>query len=138
MHNGNVPEFMHQWFYQISGMDPNKVPPEHRLEELIVKQLRKAESMKEALSKYDWGIRQEGNDKCYRTLLKLTKNEMIHDQLMKNRAQLTNRAGVNAHVGGNAGAPAPPCPAGQGRNFYKQGYCAAYNSEKGCPYGHDK
>ena len=33
IHNGDVGEFIHAWFYLISGMDPLKYPPDHMCEE---------------------------------------------------------------------------------------------------------
>jgi len=78
--NNDVADFIHRWLYQLSGMDPNKVPPEYVLEDMIAKELRKADCMKEAFSNYDWEVRQEGRAKNYHTLLQIAKNEIAYAQ----------------------------------------------------------
>ena len=67
IHNGDVAEFMYQWFYLISGMDPERYPPDHVCENCLSKQFRKADCMTEAMKHYDWGIRQLGQEKNYLT-----------------------------------------------------------------------
>jgi len=87
------------WFHQLSGVDPNKIPPDYFLGNMFSKEVRQCECLKEGFVQHECGQEQRGEAKSYKIVAQIVQSKLAVLRIQHNQKVLGHRGQMSARVG---------------------------------------